>query len=76
MKIGGSGLNNDPLLRPGQPSGRTEYRPGELAQWASGSEAHDILSGNLACLLDLGAVPRAGVYDNEHCLFQSETVWW
>jgi hypothetical protein len=31
-------------------------------------EAHDILSGHLACLLDLGGVPRAGVYDNEAAL--------
>ena len=31
-------------------------------------EAHDILSGNLACLLALGAVPRSGVYDNEGAL--------
>ena len=31
-------------------------------------EAHDILSGHLACLLELGAVPRAGVYDNEGAL--------
>ena len=31
-------------------------------------EAHDILSGHLVFLLDLGAVPRAGVYDNEGAL--------
>ena len=93
-----------PLFLPPDPSGRTEYRPGELAQWdlwfppadvalEAGQvarppvivgvcgysrmmvgqmiptrEAHDILSGNLACLLDLGAVPKAGVYDNEGAL--------
>jgi transposase len=93
-----------PLFLPPDPSGRTEYRPGELAQWdlwfppadvpleagqiarppvivgvcgysrvmvgqmIHSREAHDILSGNLACLLDLGAVPRAGVYDNEGAL--------
>lgn len=28
-------------------------------------ETHDLLLGHLACLVDLGAVPRAGVYDNE-----------
>ena len=28
-------------------------------------EAPDLLLGHLACLLDLGAVPRKGVYDNE-----------
>lgn len=27
--------------------------------------SHDLLLGHLACLVDLGAVPRAGVYDNE-----------
>ena len=93
-----------PLFLPPDPSGRTEYRPGELAQWdlwfppadipleagqiarppvivgvcgysrvmvgrmIPSRESHDILSGNLACLLELGAVPRAGVYDNEGAL--------
>ena len=28
-------------------------------------ESHDLLAGHLACLVDLGAVPRVGVYDNE-----------
>ena len=93
-----------PLFLPADPCQRTEYRPGELAQWdlwfpavkvplgqaqsavlpvivgVSGysrtivarmipsREAHDILLGHLACLLDLGAVPRKGVYDNEAAL--------
>ncbi len=93
-----------PLFLPPDPCGRTEYRPGELAQWdlwfpavdiplgqaqrarlpvitgVSGysrfgmgrmipsREAHDILGGQLACLLALGAVPRLGVYDNEGAL--------
>ncbi|MBV8178224.1 MAG: IS21 family transposase [Mycobacterium sp.] len=93
-----------PLFLPPDPAGRTEYRPGELAQWdlwfpavdipvgpaqtarlpvivgVSGysrvavarmipsRQAHDILGGHLACLLELGAVPRAGVYDNEAAL--------
>ncbi|MFL5910251.1 MAG: IS21 family transposase [Gaiellaceae bacterium] len=93
-----------PLFLPTDPSQRTEYRPGELAQWdlwfpavkiplgqaqsavlpvivgVSGysrtitarmipsREAHDILLGHLACLLDLGGVPRKGVYDNEAAL--------
>ena len=93
-----------PLYLPPDPAGRTEYRPGELAQWdlwfppadiplENGKvekppviigltgysrvmvgkmiptrEAHDILSGNLACLLALGAVPKKGVYDNEGAL--------
>jgi transposase len=93
-----------PLFLPPDPCGRTEYRPGELAQWdlwfpavdvpvgqaqtarlpvivgVSGysrvgvarmipsRQVHDILSGHLACLLELGAVPRNGVYDNEAAL--------
>ena len=31
-------------------------------------EAHDILLGHLACVLELGGVPRQGVYDNEAAL--------
>jgi len=31
-------------------------------------EAHDILLGHLVCLLELGGVPRKGVYDNEAAL--------
>jgi len=90
-----------PLYLPPDPSGRTTYRPGELAQWdlwfpavdiplgpghvgrppvivgVSGysrwivgrmipsRESHDLLLGHLACLVDLGRVPRSGVYDNE-----------
>ena len=93
-----------PLFMPADPCQRTEYRPGELAQWdlwfppvkiplgqgqsasppvivgVSGysrtitarmipsREAHDILGGHLACLLELGGVPRKGVYDNEAAL--------
>jgi transposase len=93
-----------PLFLPADPCQRTEYQPGELAQWdlwfppvkiplgqaqsavlpvivgVSGysrtiaarmipsREAHDILLGHLACLLDLGGVPRKGVYDNEAAL--------
>ena len=93
-----------PLFSPADPCQRTDYRPGELAQWdlwfppvkiplgqaqeavlpvivgVSGysrwivarmipsREAHDILLGHLACLLELGGVPRSGVYDNEAAL--------
>jgi transposase len=93
-----------PLYLPPDPAGRTEYRPGEIAQWdlwfppadipletgevakppvvvgltgysrvmvakmVPTREAHDILSGNLSCLKDLGAVPKKGVYDNEGAL--------
>lgn len=93
-----------PLFVPVDPCQRTEYRPGELAQWdlwfppakiplgqgqsasppvivgvagysrtltarmIPSREAHDILLGHLACLLELGGVPRNGVYDNEAAL--------
>jgi transposase len=93
-----------PLFLPADPCQRTEYRPGELAQWdlwfpatkiplgqaqeavlpvivgvsgysrwitarmIASREAHDILGGHLACLLELGGVPRKGVYDNEAAL--------
>ncbi len=93
-----------PLFLPADPCQRSEYHPGELAQWdlwfppvkiplgqaqeatlpvivgVSGysrhivarmipsREAHDILMGHLACLLELGGVPRKGVYDNEAAL--------
>jgi transposase len=93
-----------PVYLPPDPCQRTDYAPGELAQWdlwfppvavpvgadqaaklpvivgVSGysrwivarmipsREVHDILGGHLACLGDLGAVPRKGVYDNEAAL--------
>jgi len=39
-----------------------------VARMIPSREVHDILLGHLACLLDLGGVPRAGVYDNEAAL--------
>lgn len=81
--------------------GRTEYRPGELAQWdlwfpdyeiplghgqaaklpvlvgvpcysrwilarmIASKEAPDVLGGHLDLIVELGAVPRVGVYDGE-----------
>jgi transposase len=93
-----------PLFVPPDPVQRTEYAPGELAQWdlwfppvdvplgadqvgrppvivgvagysrwivgrmIPSREAHDILGGHLRCLVDLGGVPRKGVYDNEAAL--------
>jgi transposase len=40
------------------------------SRWITGRmipsrESHDLLLGHLACLVELGRVPRAGVYDNE-----------
>ena len=90
-----------PLYLEPDPYQRTDYRPGELAQWdiweppvdiplgyghlgrlpvivgVSGysriivgrmiptTQGPDLLAGHLACLLELGRVPRQGVYDNE-----------
>jgi hypothetical protein len=34
-----------------------------VARMIPSREAHDILLGHLACLLELGGVPRKGVYD-------------
>jgi hypothetical protein len=39
-----------------------------VARMIPSREAHDILLGHLACLLELGGVPRKGVYDNEAAL--------
>lgn len=90
-----------PLFLEPDPYQRTDYRPGELAQWdiwepavdiplgyghvgrlpvivgVSGysrmtvgrmipsTKSPDLLAGHFACLVDLGRVPRKGVYDNE-----------
>jgi transposase len=90
-----------PLYVPLEAFGRTEYRPGELAQWdlweppvdipvgfgQSGrlqvlvgvccysrfilarmigtKTSEDVLGGHLALIVELGAVPKVGVYDGE-----------
>lgn len=36
-----------------------------VARMLPSRESHDLLLGHLACLIELGRVPRAGVYDNE-----------
>ena len=41
-----------------------------VARMIPSRQAHDILGGHLACLRDLGGVPRNGVYDNEAALGQ------
>ena len=92
------------LFVPPDPVQRTEYSPGELAQWdlwfppadipvgfdqvarppvlvgvagysrwivgrmIPSRQAHDILCGHLACLVELGGIPKVGVYDNEAAL--------
>lgn len=90
-----------PIYLEPDPFQRTDYRPGELAQWdiwlpaadipvgyghsarlpvivgvagysrvivgrmIPSREAPDVLLGHHACLVDLGGIPRKGVYDNE-----------
>ena len=92
------------LFVPPDPVQRTEYSPGELAQWdlwfppadipvgfdqaarppvlvgvagysrwivgrmIPSRQAHDMLCGHLACLVELGGIPKVGVYDNEAAL--------
>lgn len=36
-----------------------------VAHMIPSRQTHDVLGGHLRCLIDLGAVPRLGVYDNE-----------
>jgi hypothetical protein len=43
--------------------GLTGYSRVMVAKMIPSREAHDILSGNLACLVALGAGPKKGVYD-------------
>ena len=90
-----------PAYRLPEAFGRTEYKPGELAQWdlwfpdydipvghgqtarlpvlvgvpgysrwilasmIGSKESADVLGGHLRLLVELGAVPRVGVYDGE-----------
>jgi transposase len=90
-----------PLYRPLEAFGRTDYRPGELAQWdlwepavdipvgwgqatrlqvmvgvacysrfvvarmIGSKETEDVVGGHLELVVELGAVPRVGVYDGE-----------
>ncbi len=90
-----------PLFLEPDPFQRTDYRPGELAQWdlwlpavdvpvgyghsarlpvivgvpgysrvivgrmIPSREAPDLMLGHYACLVDLGGIPRKGIYDNE-----------
>ena len=45
--------------------GMAGYSRTIVARMIPSRESHDLLSGHLACLVDLGRVPRKGVYDNE-----------
>jgi transposase len=39
-----------------------------VARMVPSRQSHDLLSAHLACLVDLGGIPRKGVYDNEGAL--------
>lgn len=45
--------------------GVTGYARYTVGHMIPSRETEDVLAGHLACLVDLGAVPRLGVYDNE-----------
>ena len=45
--------------------GLASYSRWTVGRMLPSRESHDLLLGHLACLVDLGRVPRAGVYDNE-----------
>ena len=58
-------LGPDALARPPVLVGVSGYSRFIVARMIPSRESHDLLLGHLACLVELGAVPRAGVYDNE-----------
>jgi transposase len=57
----GFGVEGSPPVVVGVP-GYSRYI---VAHMIPSRQTHDVLGGHLACLLDLGGVPRSGVYDNE-----------
>jgi transposase len=58
-------IGPDRVARPPVLVGVAGYSRWIVARMIPSREAHDLLLGHLACLVDLGRVPRAGVYDNE-----------
>ena len=53
------------VARPPVIVGVTGYSRWLTARMIPSRETHDLLSGHRDCLVDLGRVPRKGVYDNE-----------
>lgn len=53
------------VARPPVLMGVAGYSRWMVGRMIPSRESHDLLLGHLACLVDLGRVPRAGVYDNE-----------
>jgi transposase len=58
-------IGADRVARPPVLVGVAGYSRWMVGRMIPSREAHDLLLGHLACLVDLGRVPRAGVYDNE-----------
>jgi Mu transposase, C-terminal domain len=58
----------DQVARPPVLVGVAGYSRWLVGRMIPSRQAHDILGGHLACLVDLGGVPKVGVYDNEAAL--------
>ena len=58
----------DQLARPPVLVGVSGYSRWLVGLMIPSRQAHDILCGHLSLLIELGGVPRAGVYDNESAL--------
>jgi transposase len=58
-------IGHDRVARPPVLVGVAGYSRWMVGRMIPSRESHDLLLGHLACLVDLGRVPRAGVYDNE-----------
>lgn len=58
-------IGPDRVARPPVLVGVAGYSRWMVGRMIPSRESHDLLLGHLACLVDLGRVPRAGVYDNE-----------
>lgn len=58
-------LGFDHVGRPPVIVGVSGYSRVIVARMIPSRESHDLLLGHRACLVDLGGVPRVGVYDNE-----------
>ena len=61
-------LGFDHVARPPVLVGVSGYSRYLVGQMVPSRQAHDLLCGHLQLLVDLGGVPRSGVYDNESAL--------
>lgn len=58
-------LGVEQVGRPPVLVGVSGYSRWIVARMIPSRQVHDLLGGHLACLVELGGVPRSGVYDNE-----------